>query len=85
MIENECNSVSLYFKDIEKINHLKREEEYELARRIREGDEEALNTLIKSNLKFVVSMAKEYTKYGVPIADLISEGNIRTYYCRKEV
>lgn len=76
MIESECNSVSLYFKDIEKINHLKREEEYELARRIREGDEDALNTLIKSNLKFVVSMAKEYTKYGVPIADLISEGNI---------
>jgi RNA polymerase primary sigma factor len=73
---NDNNSISLYFKDIDGITHLKRNEEYELAQRIQDGDEEALNKLVTSNLKFVVMIAKEYTKYGVPLSDLISEGNI---------
>ena len=52
------------------------DEEVRLARRIREGDEEALKKLVSANLRFVVSVAKQYQNQGLPIADLISEGNL---------
>ncbi|MFN4245125.1 MAG: RNA polymerase sigma factor RpoD/SigA [Brevinematia bacterium] len=73
---NSENVVLKYFKAVEKLPLLTREEEVELAKRAKEGDKEARAKLILSNLRFVVSIAKNYTNTGIPIADLISEGNI---------
>lgn len=65
-----------YFDEISKYPVLSRREEVDLARRAREGDEEARRTLILSNLKLVITIAKSYISYGVPFLDLIEEGNI---------
>ena len=65
-----------YFRDIGKYPVLTREEEVDLARRVRGGDEEARKQLILSNLKLVITIAKSYASYGVPFLDLIEEGNI---------
>ena len=73
---NSENVVLKYFKAVEKFPLLTREEEIELAKRASEGDKEARAKLILSNLRFVVSIAKNYVNTGIPIADLISEGNI---------
>lgn len=64
-----------YFKEIRKTPLLTPEEEVELTIRIKEGDNEALEKLVKANLRFVVSVAKEYQDNGVSLSDLISEGN----------
>jgi RNA polymerase primary sigma factor len=69
-------SLSRYLKDIGKTRLLTLEEESELARRVREGDKEALELLVKSNLRFVVSVAKQYQNQGLSIDDLINEGNL---------
>lgn len=65
-----------YFKDICKYKPISAKEEVKIVRRIRKGDQKALNLLINSNLKFVVSIAKQYQGTGVSLADLISEGNL---------
>ncbi len=65
-----------YFDEISKYPVLSRHEEIDLARRARAGDEEARRTLILSNLKLVITIAKSYISYGVPFLDLIEEGNI---------
>ena len=70
------DELDIYFKEINKYKPLSRTKEAELAKRIRRGDENALNALIRSNLRFVVSVAKKYRSSGVPFHDLISEGNI---------
>jgi RNA polymerase primary sigma factor len=70
------NSVSLYLKEIDKISLLTREEEIELSKRCAAGDLEAKEKLIISNLRFVVSIAKKYQGYSIPLSDLISEGNL---------
>lgn len=72
------DSISLekYLKDISKENLLKPEEEAELARRIQKGDAEALERLTRANLRFVVSVAKQYQNHGLPLSDLINEGNL---------
>ncbi len=70
------NILSLYLKEINKIPLLKREEEKECARKAAQGDIDAKNKLIKANLRFVVNVAKKYQNQGLPLADLISEGNI---------
>lgn len=67
--------VSKYFKDIKKSVVLNSFEENELAKKIKDGDELALNKLVNANLKFVISIAKEYQGKGLPLADLINEGN----------
>lgn len=69
-------SLRLYFKDIYKCNFLSLEQEIELSNRIKNGDVDALNTLVKSNLKFVITVAKQYQGQGLSLEDLISEGNL---------
>jgi RNA polymerase primary sigma factor len=68
--------LKLYFKDIEKIPLLNHKEEIELAKRIRKGDSRANKKMIQANLRLVVNIAKRYAYTGVPMLDLIEEGNI---------
>lgn len=72
----ESLALDKYLQDIGKIDMLTVEEEAELARRIREGDNAALERLTKANLRFVVSVAKQYQNHGLSLADLINEGNV---------
>jgi RNA polymerase primary sigma factor len=69
------NSLSKYFKDVRKSILLTPDEEVNLAKRIQSGDESAIEELVNANLKFVISIAKEYQNQGLSLADLISEGN----------
>ncbi len=69
-------ALAVYFSEIEKTEPLDPEEEIRLAKLVREGDREALNQLINANLKFVVSVANKYRVTGIPLEDLINEGNI---------
>ncbi len=69
-------SISSYLKEISKYALLEPKEEVELAQRIRNGDTQAIHTLIMSNLRFVVSVAKQYQNQGLSLNDLINEGNI---------
>ena len=64
-----------YLQEIGKIDLLEPEEEVDLARRIKQGDQEALHHLTRANLRFVVSVAKKYQGQGLTLADLINEGN----------
>jgi RNA polymerase sigma factor (sigma-70 family) len=70
------DSLSLYFLDIRKAQLLTPEEELELARRIAQGDDAARKRMIESNLRLVVKVAKRYMGQGLPLLDLIEEGNI---------
>lgn len=72
----ENGSLSMYLKDIERIPLLDRNEEYELALKAKNGDSYARDRLANANLRFVVSIAKQYQNRGLPLIDLISEGNI---------
>lgn len=69
-------SVDKYLQEISKEDLLSTEEEVELARRIKNDDEKALEKLIKGNLRFVVSVAKQYQNQGLSLPDLINEGNL---------
>jgi len=66
----------MYFNEISRIPLLTREEENEAARAAKKGDITARNKLINSNLRFVIAVAKKYQRMGIPLADLINEGNI---------
>ena len=72
----ESLSLDRYLSDISKLDLLSPEEEAELAMRIREGDQSALEKLTKANLRFVVSVAKQYQNQGLSLSDLINEGNV---------
>ena len=72
----ESLALDKYLNDIGKIPMLAPEEEAEMARRIRQGDQEALDKLTRSNLRFVVSVAKQYQNQGLSLSDLINEGNV---------
>ncbi|HOF84647.1 MAG TPA: RNA polymerase sigma factor RpoD/SigA [Treponemataceae bacterium] len=75
-IQNENTILSTYLKEINKIPLLSREEEYDLAIKAVAGDKDAQDKLIKANLRFVVNVAKKYQNQGLPLMDLVSEGNI---------
>ncbi|HNX55630.1 MAG TPA: RNA polymerase sigma factor RpoD/SigA [Prolixibacteraceae bacterium] len=72
----ETLSLDKYLHEIGKVALISSEEEVELAKRIRRGDKDALEKLIKSNLRFVVSVAKQYQNQGLSLPDLINEGNL---------
>jgi RNA polymerase primary sigma factor len=76
IITNRSNTISKYFKEVNKSELLTVEQETALAKRIQEGDEDAIEELIKCNLKFVISVAKQYQGLGLSLADLISDGNV---------
>ncbi|MDR2728228.1 MAG: RNA polymerase sigma factor RpoD/SigA [Chitinispirillales bacterium] len=69
-------ALNLYLKEIGKNKSLSLEEEAKLAVRIRKGDRKALEVLVKANLRFVVSVARNYQNQGLPLSDLINEGNL---------
>ena len=71
-----ADSLNTYIREISGFEPLKPEQEQALGRRIREGDEAALNELVEANLRFVVSYAKRYRGLGLSFLDLINEGNI---------
>lgn len=70
------NSLRLYLREISKTALLTPQEEIELAARIKKGDKKAREHMIRANLRLVVKIAQDYSNYGLPLADLISEGNI---------
>ena len=72
----ESQSLDRYLQEIGKVDLITADQEIELAIRIREGDQTALETLTKANLRFVVSVAKQFQNKGLPLSDLINEGNI---------
>jgi RNA polymerase primary sigma factor len=76
MIIPDETSLELYLKDISKNTALSAEDEAKLAVRIKKGDRKALEKLIKANLRFVVSVARNYQNQGLPLGELISEGNL---------
>ena len=73
------DSFGMYLRDIGRIPLITREREGELGRRIRAGDEKAVHELVQANLRFVVSIAKKYMHRGIPLADLVTEGNLGLY------
>jgi len=72
------NSISIrnYFKDLRKLDVIPSEEQTELAIKAKNGDQRAMNRLVESNLRFVLSIAKDYSWSGIPLEELSSEGNI---------
>lgn len=70
------NSLRVYLREISKTELLTPQEEIELADRIKQGDKKARSHMIRANLRLVVKIAQDYANYGLPLADLISEGNI---------
>ena len=70
------SALELYFKDIAYNELLTPQQEVELAKRIRAGDRKSLEQMIESNLRFVITIAKEYQGRGLPLEDLIAEGNM---------
>ena len=76
MMENDNEVLSVYLREINRIPLLSYDEEYELALRAKTGDKAARDRIIKANLRFVVSVAKKFRGNGLPLSDLIDEGNI---------
>ena len=72
----ESDALDKYLQDIGHEELLSLDEEVELAQRIKEGDNKALEKLTRANLRFVVSVAKQYQNQGLSLPDLINEGNI---------
>src|SRR5258706_7122517 len=72
----ESQSLDRYLQEMGKVDLLTPDEEVELAKRIKEGDQIALEKLTKANLRFVVSVAKQYQNQGLSLGDLINEGNL---------
>lgn len=75
-ITNRGGTLGSYFKDVSKESFIDAEEEVRLAKRIKEGDKDALDKLVKANLRFAISVAKQYQNNGLPLEDLIQEANL---------
>jgi len=75
-LSREGGVLAKYLEEIGSHTPLPPEEEVKLAERIKKGDKEARNKLVQANLRFVVSVAKEYQNQGMPLSDLINEGNL---------
>lgn len=73
--DTEQELINQYLKKVAKIPLLTPEEEKEIARRAKEGDQEAFRKLVESNLRFVINIAKQYLGYGLPLSELIAAGN----------
>ena len=69
-------SLNSYFKDVSRQPMISQEEEIELTKKIKEGNEAAVKKLVEANLRFVISVAKQYQNKGLALVDLIQEGNI---------
>jgi RNA polymerase primary sigma factor len=74
--KRESKSLEKYLQDVSKEEMINAEEEVELAIKIQTGDERALNRLVRANLRFVISVAKQYQNTGLTLEDLINEGNL---------
>lgn len=74
--DNDNEVLSMYLEEINKVPMLSYEEEYELALKAKSGDKKARERIINANLRFVVSVAKKFKGQGLPLSDLINEGNI---------
>lgn len=72
----DSDSIEKYFQEINKYELISQEEEARLAQNIHKGDKQSLEKLVNSNLRFVISVAKQYQGRGIPLPDLIEEGNI---------
>ena len=75
-MDDEKDVLSIYLKEINRVPLLDHDEEYDLAVRAQKGDEKARERLVSANLRFVVAVAKKYQGQGLPLEDLIDEGNI---------
>ena len=75
-VTTRTQTVDDYMKDISKLQRISPEEEIELAGRIQAGDREAFHRLVEANLRFVISVAKQYQNRGLDLSDLINEGNL---------
>ncbi|SVC85917.1 uncharacterized protein METZ01_LOCUS338771, partial [marine metagenome] len=73
---NTIEAVELYWKEIKDTQPLSRSQEFELFTRSKAGDEAARQQIITANLRFVVSVARDYKDYGLSLVELISEGNV---------
>ena len=76
LTSSERSGIKLYLQEIGQIDLLTPEQEVQLARRIAKGDKQARDMMIRANLRLVVKIAHDYANYGLPLTDLISEGNI---------
>lgn len=74
--DRQDESLSLYFKDVSKQSMIDINEEIALTKRIKKGDREALDKLVRANLRFAISIAKQYQNNGLPLVDLIQEANL---------
>jgi RNA polymerase primary sigma factor len=72
----ESQSIDKYLQEIGKVGMITSDEEVELAKKIKDGDDDALRALVRANLRFVVSVAKQYQNQGLSLSDLINEGNL---------
>lgn len=75
-INRDSISLKAYFKEVRKYDQIDGKQQIDLAIKAKEGDQRAMNKLIQSNLRFVLKVAKEYTYTGMPLEDLIQEGNL---------
>ncbi len=76
LTRREAISLEKYFQEVSKIDLLSPDGEVELSKLIKQGDDYALNKLVRANLRFVISVSKQYQNHGLTLSDLISEGNI---------
>lgn len=74
--QRDSQALEKYLQEIAKVKLLTADDEVRLAQKIKEGDSEALEALVKANLRFVVSVAKQYQNQGLPLSDLVNEGNL---------